>query len=305
MTRAAWITGASGFIGGHLVKHLKQAGWRVATVRVRAGSADSPARGDVVFHLGGFAHRRASGVEAVMAANCELTLELYQRSRRAGCRGFVFLSTAKVLGDSGAMPFDADAPRRPIGPYAESKARAEERLLAMHRQDGPPLAIVRPPLVYGAGVKGRFRLLAQGIAAGLPLPLGQATGKRSFVAVANLVDALAQIGIALPADRAARVWHVSDGEDIDVATLCRALAAKLGRPPRLWSLPRSVFDAAARVSGGYAISRSLVDSLFEPFNLDDNALRQELGWSPPQMVDAALEQTAAWLSARPQSAVAA
>ena len=70
-------------------------------------------------------------------------------------------------------------------------------------------------------------------------------------------------------------------------------------------MPRSVFDAAARVSGGYAISRSLVDSLFEPFNLDDNALRQELGWSPPQMVDAALEQTAAWLSARPQSAVAA
>ena len=124
------------------------------------------------------------------------------------------------------MPFDADAPRRPIGPYAESKARAEERLLAMHRQDGPPLAIVRPPLVYGAGVKGRFRLLAQGIAAGLPLPLGQATGKRSFVAVANLVDALAQIGIALPADRAARVWHVSDGEDIDVATLCRALAGE-------------------------------------------------------------------------------
>ena len=132
----------------------------------------------------------------------------------------------------------------------------------------------------------------------MPLPFADAQGKRSFVSVGNLADALATIGTALQDRNAARVWHVADGEDIDVATLCRTLASKFGRQARLWPLPRSLFDAAARLSGGLGISRDLVASLFEPFQLDDSALREELGWSPPQTLDAALEQTAAWFSAR-------
>ena len=298
MPQTAWITGASGFIGGHLVSRLKQAGWRVIEMRCRAEWADSPAPGDMVFHLGGIAHRRATSVDALMTANCQLTVDLYRRAQRVDCQGFIFLSTAKVLGDGGAMPFASTAPRRPHGAYAESKTRAEERLLAMHDRGGPPLAIVRPPLVYGPGAKANFRLLARSLALGLPLPFADAYGKRSFVSVVNLADALATIGAALPDRNEARVWHVADGEDIDVATLCRALASKFGRQARLWPVPRSLFDAAARLSGGFGISRDLVASLFEPFQLDDSALREELGWSPPQTLDAALEQTAAWFSDR-------
>lgn len=297
----AWITGASGFIGRHLAERLKQAGWRVTEVRYRGGSSDVPAADDVIFHLGGVAHRRAAGVAALMIANCDLTVELYERARRAGCQGFVFLSTAKVLGDGGETPFATDAPRRPRGVYAESKALAEERLLALHELGGPRLAIVRPPLVYGAGAKANFKMLGQAIAAGLPLPLASATGPRSFVSVANLVDALATIGAALGDRGAARVWHVADGEDIDVATLCRRLGAKLGRPARLWPLPRSVFDGAARLSGGYGVSGGLVASVFQPFHLDDSALRKELGWSPPQTLDAALQEAADWFSRRRQA----
>ena len=337
---AAWITGASGFIGGHLVERLKQAGWRVAEVSYRGGPSEWPAADDVVFHLGGVAHRhtgaatltaanrelavdlyrhagaatltaanrelavdlyRHAGAATLMAANCELTVELYRRAQRAGCRGFVFVSTAKVLGDAGEAPFTPAAPRRPMGVYAESKALAEERLLALHERGGPPLAIVRPPLVYGAGAKANFKMLARAVATGLPLPFAGATGPRSFVSVANLVDALANIGTALHNQDAARLWHVADGEDIDVATLCRRLGAKLGRPARLWPLPRSVFDAVARLSGGYGISSGLVASLFQPFQLDDSALREELGWSPPQTLDAALQDVADWLSRQRQA----
>ena len=301
MSPAAWITGASGFVGSHLAKHLEGAGWRVAKVRLRAGSVDAPASGDVVFHLGGIAHRRATDVAATMAANCELAVDIYRRSQRAGCRGFVFLSTAKVLGDGSPALLTTAAPRRPIGAYAQSKAIAEERLLALHGAGTPPLAIVRPPLVYGAGAKGNFRLLARCLAAGLPLPLAAAGGKRSFVSIANLVDALAAIGAAVPDQDSARIWHVRDGEDIDVATLCRALATKLDRRATLWPLPRRVFDATARLSGGYGLSTSLVASLFEPFALDDGALREELGWSPPQTLDAGLAQTAAGYSSRRKS----
>lgn len=301
---SAWITGASGFVGRHLVERLQRAGWSVTQARVRADSTETPAAGDVVFHLGGIAHQRAVGAAAMMAANRDLTVDLYRRSQLAGCQGFVFLSTSKVLGDGGETPFTTDSPRRPRGIYAESKAQAEERLLTMSEGGGPPLAIVRPPLVYGAGAKANFKRLLQGIAAGVPLPLANATAKRSFVAVANLVDALATIGAGFRRQDGARIWHVADGEDIDVATLCRRLGEKLGRPARLWPLPRSVFDVAARTSGGFGISESLVASLFEPFQLDDSALRKALDWSPPQTLDAALQDVADWFSSQRQTSSA-
>lgn len=240
----------------------------------------------------------------MITANRDLTVDLYRRSRLAGCQGFVFLSTSKVLGDGGETPFTIDSPRRPRGLYAESKVQAEQRLLAMNEGGGPPLAIVRPPLVYGAGAKANFKRLMQGVAAGVPLPLANATAKRSFVAVGNLVDALATVGAGFRHQGEARIWHVADGEDIDVATLCRRLGEKLGRPARLWPLPRSVFDVAARTSGGFGISESLAASLFEPFHLDDSALREALHWSPPQTLDAALQDVTAWFSSQRQASSA-
>ena len=294
---SAWLTGASGFIGRQLSRHLSQTGWRVATARLRHGEyAALPKAGDVVFHAGGLAHRRGQGLASYMAANCELTLDLYQRASNLGAAGFVFLSTAKVLGESsagvgGALPIDA--PRRPHGPYAESKAAAEERLLAAWRQRQLALAIVRPPLVYGPGVRANFRALLKALAHGLPLPLATAHGPRSLVSVANLVDALGRVGAALQA-RQVGIWHITDGEDVDVATLCRTLGRSLGREAKLWGLPPALLRMARRTSGLAALGASIHD----PFQLDDSALRTSLGWTAPQSLHAALDETARWWVAR-------
>ena len=290
---SAWITGASGFVGRQLSGHLRRTGWQVATARLRHGEYTAlPKAGDVVFHAGALAHRRGDALPAFMGANCELALDLYQQASDAGAAGFVFLSTAKVLGESSAgteAALPIDAPRRPHGPYAESKAAAEERLLAAWRQRRLALAIVRPPLVYGPGVRANFRALLKAVALGLPLPLAAARAPRSLVSVANLVDALGMIGGALDAYQHG-IWHVTDGQDIDVATLCHTLARHLGRKAKLWRLPPALLHVARRTRGLAALGASIHD----PFLLDDSALRSSLAWTAPQSLDAALEETARW-----------
>lgn len=237
-------------------------------------------------------------MDACLAANCRLAVDLYQRSYRAEASGFVHLSSSKVLGDAGPRSLDEDAPRRPIGAYAYSKAAAEEELLAQSARLGLPLSIVRPPLAYGPGVKANFLALLTALTRGWPLPLASARGLRSWVSVGNLTDALARLGSNLQTLPNAAIWHVSDGEDIDVADLCCRIAAKLGRSPRLWPLPRSALLAAARASGNYGISTSQVASIFDALRLDDTALRTGLGWSPPQSLDAALDETVRWFRRR-------
>ena len=285
---SAWIAGASGFIGRRLVCHLRRTGWQVGTARLRPGQSTArPEAGDVVFLAAGLAHSRRHGLSALMAANCGLALDVYQRASEAGAAGFVFLSTAKVLGERSERPLSVDAPRRPVGPYAGSKAAAEERLLAAYRRRKLPLAIVRSPLVYGAGVKANFRTLLGALTLGLPLPVADAEGLRSFVSVGNLADALGTVGAKLHAG--ATIWHVADGQDMDVATLCRAIAAKMERDARLLHLPAALLDIARRGRGA---------SIFEPLRLDGSALREGLGWAPPQSRDAALDETVRWWATR-------
>ena len=299
MNQSALVTGAGGFIGSHLVRDLQRTGWHVGTLRARhedgsgANPASAEAAGRVLFHLGGIAHRRA-GIQRQMAANRDLACDLYEWAARAGALGFVFVSTSKVLGESSPAPLSVHAPRRPRGAYAQSKAAAETALLAAHRRHGLPLAIVRPPLVYGPGVKANFRLLLRALAHGAPLPLASATSRRSYVSVGNLTNALAAIGASLARPASAEIWHVTDGNTLSTAALCGVLAGHLGRSARLFPVPRSVFAAASRISDGLGLPRSLVASLFDPFPLDDSAFRARFSWTPPETQDAALKATAHW-----------
>lgn len=299
MNQSALVTGAGGFIGSHLVRDLQRTGWHVGTLRARqedgsgANPASAEAAGRVLFHLGGIAHRRA-GIQRQMAANRDLACDLYGWAARAGARGFVFVSTSKVLGESSPTPLSVHTPRRPRGAYAESKAAAETALLAAHRRHGLPLAIVRPPLVYGPGVKANFRLLLRALAHGAPLPLASATSRRSYVSVGNLTNALAAVGASLARPASAEIWHVTDGTTLSTAALCGILAGHLGRNARLFPMSRSAFAAASRISDGLGLSRSLVASLFDPFPLDDSAFRARFSWTPPETQDATLKATAHW-----------
>ena len=249
------VTGAGGFIGRHLVPALERAGHQVQPALTGA---------DVVVHLAGIAHRKASADELE-----EVNVRLPERLARQAPR-FVFMSSVKVHGEQSSRPFTEASPLAPGDAYAESKARAEDALRAI---TGLKLVVLRPPLVYGPGVKANFLALMRAIARGWPLPLASIHNHRSLIYVGNLVDAIVR---ALEAEG---TYLVSDGEAISTPRLCREIAEALETRARLVPFPRGLLPA------------KLVASL----EVDDAAFRR--GWRPPFTRQQGLRVTADWLKA--------
>jgi nucleoside-diphosphate-sugar epimerase len=221
-------------------------------------------------------------------ANVEGTLALARQAAAAGATRFVFVSSIKVNGESTPpdKPFSAaDAPR-PQDPYGISKWEAEQELGELARKTSLELVIVRPPLVYGAGVKANFFALLKWLHREVPLPFGAIHNRRSLVALDNLVDLLA-VCAEHPAARG-RTLLVSDGEDLSTTELLRRLAAALGVRARLVPVPEQVLIAAARVVGAGSIAQRLCGSLC----VDSAPTRQLLGWTPPVSVDEGLRTAA-------------
>jgi UDP-glucose 4-epimerase len=195
------------------------------------------------------------------------------------------LSSIKVLGEVSARPLTVDAPYAPADAYGRSKMEAEKALLDAARVGGTELAIVRPPLVYGPGVKANFLMLLRLVRLnrlGLPLPLGDARAPRSFVGVRNLVDLIAAL-----ATRGSGVFHVSDPEDLSVVDLFARLGGRSGLMIRV---PGAAMRRMARWTGQQAIYLRL----FESLQLDQSATRATLGWQPPLGVGQQLEETMTW-----------
>ncbi|MCZ6887869.1 MAG: NAD-dependent epimerase/dehydratase family protein [Gammaproteobacteria bacterium] len=299
----AHVTGANGFIGTHLIHHLDAKGWSATAAcrrptnfggSVNVCSAEMHCHADsVVFHLAGRAHRtvRTRDVDLYQQDNCDEALASYRRAVQASANAFIFLSSARVIGESSSMPLADDAEPNPVGAYAASKHRAEVELARLNDEYGLPLAIVRPPLVYGPGVKANFLKLLSWSRRPWPLPVGCATALRSMVYVGNLVDLLEILGHRVAAHRAkANVWHVKDSEDLDVASLTRRLAQIMGSAARVVPVPRSAVDLVARVFG----QKQLAGQLFDPFQIDDGRTRERLDWAPPTSVDDGLRTTVEW-----------
>jgi UDP-glucose 4-epimerase len=246
---------------------------------------------DTVFHLAARVHQvgeQGSDVEAdYRRANADATAALARAAIAAGARRFVFVSSVKVMGEvSTARPFTEDDPPQPLDAYGRSKLAAEHALAQMAGQI--EVSIVRPPLVYGPGVRANFLSLLKLAASGLPLPLGAARAPRSMVYIDNLVDAL--IACATRSRGSPATYFVSDGHDLAVAELVRVLRAELGRPARLWTLPGGLVRAAARMLG----RADAAQRLFSPLQVDIDRIRRELGWSPPVTAEAGLRQTVRW-----------
>jgi len=308
--RLALITGAAGFIGGALMERLYAAGWRVRGLGRGAGAhpdgiecgdlgaaeatqLDDWLHGvDVVFHLAGRAHRRDTGSELERYAryrrdNVTTTQELFLAAQRNAVRRFVFLSSIKVLGDCSTEPFVETAEPDPRDVYAQTKLEAERSLAAALSRADTAVSIVRPPLVYGPGVKGNFRSLLHAVARGWPLPLGRATAPRSLIARANLVELL----VAAAGDSTDwRVLHARDDADSSVAELVATIARAFGRSPRLIAVPRRMMCIGARVTG----LSGVYQRLFEPCVVDDSATRAALGWQPPMSQQCAIDEVVAW-----------
>ncbi|MGB5468751.1 MAG: NAD-dependent epimerase/dehydratase family protein [Sedimenticolaceae bacterium] len=298
------VTGASGFIGRHLVDSLLREGHRVSCV-VRRGSeipfvfhSEAVARieiddiadetdwttamqgADALVHLAARVHvmRETEGdsLACFRRVNVLGTQRLAEAAVAAGVRRFVYVSSIKVSGESTAdQPFRADDAPAPADPYAVSKLEAEQLLWHLAAASATEFVVVRPPLVYGPGVKGNFARLVQWVRRGRPLPLGAIRNRRSLLAVENLVDFL---GVCLVHPRAAgEVFLVADGHDWSTPQLVRAIAAALQRSPRLIPVPVGLLTGAAGLVGRRAAMARLCGSL----QVDIAKNRALLQWEPP------------------------
>ena len=293
----AFVTGATGFVGTALVAALAAKGFRVRVPQ--GGSRRLHSRSelavnedlqgvDVLYHLAGLAHSGAlhAGDAELLAVNRSLTLRLQRAAAKAGVGVFVWLSSIKVLGEQSQVPLPPEAPYAPQGGYAISKAVAEQALLCADR-GSMRLAIVRPPLIYGPGVKGNFARLLRICASPWPLPLAGAVGLRSLLGLDNLVDFLIRLA---DAPEAPSIWHVRDGEEWRTTDLVRTLRGLAGRANRQFRVADGVAAALARPVGlSAAVSR-----LFDPLRVDMRASQEVMGWRPPHSGADQLSRTWRW-----------
>ena len=247
---------------------------------------------DVVIHCAGRAHvmkeESSDPLREFRRANVDLTLRLAQQARDANVRRFIFLSSAKVHGESSlpGRPFtEVDTPA-PADPYAVSKLEAEQALWALAEKTDMDVVIVRMPLVYGPGVKANFYNLMRWLKSGFPLPFGAVNNLRSLVALENLLDLL-MVCMDHPS-AANEVFLVADGDDVSTTELLRRLSSALQMPARLLPVPPSTLAGIARITGRFALYTRLCGSL----QVDAGKARRLLGWVPPVGMDEALSRTA-------------
>jgi nucleoside-diphosphate-sugar epimerase len=248
-----------------------------------------------VVHLAARTHVMRESAADPLAAyrdiNVEGTQRLAEAAAAAGVRRFVFLSSIKVNGErTGLLPFgEADEPR-PEDAYGITKLEAEQVLERIAAESEMRVTILRPPLVYGPGVKGNFLALMGAVRKGVPLPLGLVDNRRSLVHVGNLASAIVA---CLDNERAAgQTFLVSDGEDLSTPELIRRLATGLATRPRLYPCPVWLLRVAGTLLGKRAQVARLTDSL----QVDSARIRQMLGWTPPFTVEQGLAETAWWFA---------
>jgi nucleoside-diphosphate-sugar epimerase len=273
------VTGASGFIGRTLCPLLRARGHEVVALD-RAALDNAAARiagAKALVHLAALAHAKDVRAETLRTINVELPIVLGRAAGAAGAH-MIFMSTVKVLGESSGAPFDETSPLAPQDAYACAKAEAETQLRAI---PGLALTVLRPPLVYGPGVKANFLALMSAIARGWPLPLAGIDNRRSLLYAGNLADAVARCLDAPPG----KTFLIADGEPLSTTGLCERIGAALGKRARLFKLPRPLMALAPA-----ALTHSLV--------VNDATLRRELGWTPPHSPEEGLRRTAEWLLAR-------
>jgi len=217
------------------------------------------------------------------------TEHLARAAARAGIRRLVYASSIKVNGEQTTkVPFTEDDESAPGDPYAISKWEAEQALQRTSADSGLEIVVVRPPLVYGPGVKGNFLRLIHWVDKGIPLPLSKVRNRRSLIALDNLVDVLMR---CIESPRAAgQTLLVADGEDLSTAELIRWLAEALGRRARLFPFPPSLLRLAAKLLGMEDVTSRLLGSLV----VDTSKVKKLLNWDPPVSVRDGLQQTVRW-----------
>lgn len=301
------VTGANGFIGRALCARIVRDGLACrGAVRELSPRADLPAgidvvpvgsigpatdwsqalsNVDVVVHLAARAHvlreTAADPLAEYRRVNTEGTRTLARLAAEKGVRRFVFVSSIGVNGDrTGERPFREDDPPCPTRPYAVSKWEAEQAVQDLSARTGMETVILRPPLVYGPGVKGNMRTLMMYVDRGWPLPLAGVRNRRSLIGLGNLVDAL--MLCAGRREGAGRTFLVSDGEDLSTADLICRIARAAGKKDRLFAVPDLLFRGIAHLAPFW---RTRLDQVLGSLEIDSSRFKTVMNWTPPYSIN--------------------
>lgn len=295
------ITGYSGFVGRHLLStfedsqdvsllgrsqpaHCRQ----FLSASIDSTSDYSPvlAQVNTVIHIAARVHvmndKSEEPLEAFRAVNTAGTMNLARQAAEAGAKRFIFVSSIKVNGEctTTKQAFTAQDKPRPEDPYGVSKTEAEEQLMALGKETGMDIVIIRPPLVYGEGVKANFASLMKLVGKGLPLPFRCIkNNKRSLVSVYNLVD-LIKVCIDHP-KAANQIFLVSDDHDLSTAEIISLMAKVQQKPNMALPVPEWCFKMLGKILGKQAIIERLIGSL----QLDIEHTKTTLNWQPPYSVE--------------------
>lgn len=296
-----FVTGASGFVGSALSSELRVRGIDVHSIsRTQQeidGSTDwrDALQGvSVVIHLAARVHvMHESAVDPLAEfrkVNVEGTEHLARSAAAAGVKRLVYVSSIKVNGEEtiGGQRYSEVSAPFPADPYGISKWEAEQALQRVAAETGLEVVVIRPPLVYGMGVKGNFAQMLSAVSMRIPLPFAAVRNQRSLIYVGNLVDAL--IECATHPAATGNVYLVSDNDDVSTPELLRRLGDAMGRPARIFPSPIWLLSMTGKIAG----RRDQLLRLMGSLQIDSHKICSELNWKPPYSLQQGLQKTAEW-----------
>lgn len=308
-----FITGAGGFVGQALCRRLLADGWHVrGMVRTNQGTTipdgaeilhidhiervvDWPpllSGMEVVVHLAAHVHvARKTALDSPAGfreVNVQATERLAKAAADAGVKRLIYISTVKVHGEVSERPLNEEDPIAPADPYSVSKWEAERVLRRLSGETELEVVILRPPLVYGPGVKANFLSLLKWVAGGFPLPFGAIENQRSFIYLDNLVDAISVV--MNRSEAAGQTFLVSDGQDVSTPQLIRQIAASMHIKPRLWPVSMNLLKLLGRISGRSDEAAKIIGSLC----VDASKIGERLQWRPPHDFEQGIRETVQW-----------
>ena len=305
------VTGGTGFVGSFLIPELlrqlysvklllrrssPQVNSKCKKIRINNFNAINLEKVlksiDVVIHLAARVHVMKDNTKDALAeyreVNVNLTMKLARQAALSGVRRFIFISSIKVNGEftENSSKFLPDEKPSPKDAYGISKMEAELALMKLAKETDMEVVIIRPPLIYGPGVKANFLTMMKWLQKNVPLPLGNIKNKRSLVFVHNLVDLISKV-ISHP-NAADQIFLVSDDHDVSTTDLINVVSRSLGKKIKLFSLPIFVLKVIFFISGKKELSQRLLTSL----SLEITKTKKLLDWSPPHRFEDAIKVTA-------------
>lgn len=262
------ITGVHGFVGSNLVKALanehtiygldiiapekdgvqKTFSWEDIDETHGAGLMvdGAPVEVDAIIHLAGKAHdtKNKSAAEVYFQVNTELTKKIYDYYLSSSAKKFIFFSTAKAAADRVEGVLTEDVIPTPVGPYGESKIKAEEYILS--KPTDKTTYILRPCMIHGPGNKGNLNLLYGVVKKGIPWPLGAFENKRTFTSIENLCFIIKGL---LTKDVDSGIYNINDDEAVSTNELIDIICSAVGKKARIWRIPRGLMETTAKIGG--------------------------------------------------------